>query len=171
MQRSLAPPPVEIARLAAEARAELQRQVRVSPSGDVLDRTGVPLDARTLLESLAAGRDAPTWERCCHELAALVAAERAIFDRTKPLAKVAVFSQTATTGRGAENESRRIAAALRFPNDRYEWPGVLAAPAASEKPIANTTSIAEVAAELEALRVELVRRCQSTEYLVHGTGS
>ena len=150
MQRSLTPPPDEISRLASQARDTLLSQVRLAPGGAVLDSAGKPVDARGLLESLGAGREAPTWDRCCQELAALVAAERAIRDHEKR-------AGTASVPAAFQERVRRVVAALRFADDRYEWPAVFSQVL---EPGTFTMSLDEAAAELEAMRHVLIRQCQ-----------
>jgi hypothetical protein len=62
MERSLIPSTDRVAELAAQARAALRQQVRLSPNGQLLARSGSSLTAAEALEQLADHPAAANWE-------------------------------------------------------------------------------------------------------------
>jgi hypothetical protein len=152
MGRTLTPPPAEIARLAAGARAALRRQVRISPAGEVLGPDGSPLDIAGVAQVLNLLRTTggPTWESSCHELAALLAAERAARDGLARGSDEQRKQHLADCDR-IRQRARQIAASLRFTNATFEWPTV------------DTMTLDRLAAELGALIAELQSASRSLE--------
>jgi len=139
MEKSFSPSPETVAQLAAEARAILRREIRVNEAGDMLVG-GAPAGTQMALGALAARGDDFSWERACHELAALVAVQ-----------------STQSRG-GAGQTAGRIAQSLRFTRADSEWPAALADLRAAEPRAAGTMSLAEVRQELDAWRRELAGR-------------
>jgi hypothetical protein len=145
MNNSLVPTPTEVAQLAAVVRHSLRTDARLSPSGAILDSNDQELGIDAALKMLSNSSDPPTWDRSCHELAAIIAVQRSLRDRTDPVAAAA----------SAEFRQRfqRLAAALRFTSKTNEWPAVF-----SDSP---PMSLAEVATELATIRQELTVAAKS----------
>lgn len=144
VERSLAPPPAEIAELAASARTALRATARIDSRGRILDQEGRPLQIRAAVERTPSAATMQDWEVISQQIAALAAARRAIED--------------ATGQRHAETERRLLAVAklLRFQTADREWPAVFAnmTRAATQSP---EKSLKEVGSEVENIRVELLR--------------
>jgi Cytochrome c554 and c-prime len=139
MERSLLPPPETVARLAAESRAALEREIGLTESGRVLV-AGVPLEISSALGALAMRHEADTWEDACHELAALAAIEHS--------SRPAAHSPAAFRERLA-----RVAGSLSFVRPDSEWPATLARSRSDKTPAGDTMSLAEIRQALnDALR-------------------
>jgi hypothetical protein len=168
MDRTMFTAPDRIAALATEARAALVRQVHLSPKGEILGTSGGPIDAEDALATVAAEhqRLATTWEGCCQKLAAILAAERSARDRLAQQSGSGRVSEDQKVYFGAQTEAvrrraRQIGAALRFVDGSYEWPGVF--PGVKDNGTATRMSLAEAAAELDAVRRELAAALELVE--------
>jgi hypothetical protein len=127
IEASFAPDAFEIAHLAREARDRL-----ASRSG-LQEVTGA-----AVLDQLAAADKTASWDELCQRLAALVAVERALRDSG---------AIDAGTSRAWHARAERIAAELCFASVDRQWPRLF-----TEQ---STSSLADVAGELDALRAEL----------------
>ncbi len=141
-EASIEPPPGEIARLAAVARASLRAATKVDSDGRILDRYGYPLQIRAAVEQPQNAQALPSWDDLCQRVAALAAARRAIAD-----AKASPNSEV-------EQRLLAIAKRLRFERADRQWPAVFASapPAKSPASVMN-----EIGNELEAIRTELLQ--------------
>jgi hypothetical protein len=137
MDASLFPAPNEIVRLAAAARAALHNDARISADGSVVSANGKPLDAASLLHSLSSTNEAPTWDEACQRLAALIAAERSLYDRSL----IDALDHQELVGR-----MKSIAAWLRFRSADSEWPVVFSSGGAA---------LADAVREMDHLRAKL----------------
>jgi hypothetical protein len=161
--------PVKVVQVASGARAALRAQVRVSATGEILGPQGLPLDADDTLSFVQQSLETKveTWERLCHQLAAVVAAERSLRDRTAAESRNHPFSaqereRVLAACEQVRRRIHRVARSLQFTNDRFEWPAMFgwtstAAPG-------ETQSADQIAAEMESLVAELRRIGSSTEY-------
>lgn len=141
METSYFASPEKVARLAADARVTLRRTVHVSDRGEVCTGDAAPLGILTVLRALETRPREFTWDRACHELAALIAIECSVHDA--PLAK-AFSNRAACVGRS-----------LAFQNHDSEWPAALANLTSEKPPAAGTMSLDEIRQQLDALRREL----------------
>jgi hypothetical protein len=135
---SLFPTPHEVTRLAATARAALHNDAQISASGSILGSNAKPLDAEAVLRSLGSAKGALTWDDACQRLAALVAAERSLYDR----GLIDTSNHQKFVGR-----MKSIAGSLRFRSADREWPVVFSS---------TGTSLAGAARQMDDLRTMLM---------------
>ena len=142
LEGSFSPSPKNIARLAAEAQAALPRDRRDITASDVF-------------EAITNRRGEFTWDRACHELAALNALERSLRKRGQPLEMPSL-----------RPAADRIAQSLSFPDSRFEWPAVFIKPVSGASMPTDTMSLDEIAVELNSMAAELRKHFDvpSTEY-------
>lgn len=146
MERSFTPRPETIAERAEQALAALHERLHVSDRGALVNPHGRPMNAGDALAALERSDASPSWEQACHELAALLAVERALRD--------AHGGQAA--GEDIRRRAARIGQSLRFIEDR-QWPAALAHLLPDAAPPRGTMTLDECRRELAALRGELAR--------------
>lgn len=171
MARTLAPPPDEIARLAADARSALRLRVHLSPLGEVLAATGSPLGVEDVLPTLITSSAAqePNWEGLCQQLAAILSVERVLRDgvhRRRALESLipGQFEQPLAACDQVRQRARRVAWSLRFTSNQFEWPAVLARWPVGERATDSAMSMAQVTAEIDSLVTDLRRISATIDY-------
>jgi hypothetical protein len=130
MEKSLSPFPEDVARLAVEARAVLPGEIRCAP-------------ADALFATVSDRRGRFTWERACHEFAALSAMERSLRDHGL------------SSARPPQEKIARIGRSLSFTDNRFEWPAVFTVSPSEESQPADTMSLDEVSLELRTMAEQL----------------
>jgi hypothetical protein len=138
----------EIATKAAEARTALRAAVSIDSRGQVLDRQGRPLDVDSVLQADGSTWNAASWDEACQRVAVLAAADRSLRDGNR-LANLQPGSASDWRGRMGQ-----VSRSLRFTRPDREWPAVLE--------FNSSTTMADVARELESLRLELQSAAMKT---------
>jgi hypothetical protein len=153
MGRTLTPPPDDTARLAAEARVALRKQVRISSTGEIRGADGSTLDVEGVVQvlSLLPTMGSPSWDQLCHELAAVLAAERSLRDGLARESFEQSRQHVADCDRVRER-ARQIATSLQFKSATFEWP------------TADTMTLEQLGTEVKSLATELRRISSSTQY-------
>jgi mono/diheme cytochrome c family protein len=157
MQRTAFPDADKVARLAGEARASLRTQAQIAPDGTILNAGGGPLGFEGFLAAPATSRDGHvSWEYCCQQLGAWLAAERSLRDSLAIPQRGAVVPVEALGHLNMlRGRARRVGESLRFITSGREWPRALAALQPGGSVAENTLSLDQAALELEALWREL----------------
>lgn len=157
MQRTAFPDADKVTRLAAEARASLRMQAQIAPDGTILNAGGGPLGFEGFLAVASSGPDRHvSWEYCCQQLGAWLAAERSLRDSLAIPQRGAVVPVEALGHLNMlRGRARRVGESLRFITSGREWPRALAALQPGGSVAENTLSLEQAALELEALWREL----------------
>lgn len=164
MEKSLSPSAAQVADLAAQARALLRQKTRVNDRGTLLAHDDSPISVADVAEILAARPTVspPTWDALCQELAAILAAERSIRDGAAKADEPAFVAarpdqMQPDAGASLRARTRRVADSLRFTSAEFERPAATGKWLPRPSSAAGTMTLAEVAAEIAALTIELNR--------------
>jgi hypothetical protein len=141
MSGAFEPNASEIATKAATARQALQAAARIDSQGQVLDRQGRPLDVGAVLQADAPASRVASWDEPCQRVALLAASARSLKDADR------LGAMRPGTRDHWRERMGQVSRLLRFTRADREWPAVLEFNA--------PTTMADVARELDSLRLEL----------------